>query len=180
MRLLAICAATALHFAFIAPGLAQLPPLPGAGPAGARLPNDQIEGTVFEYRGKLTGTPRAEDKDRKLEGKFRIEGSAILDVSPTFALPSKDEVKKAVGGIVAGKGIDIKLPSAPQQKRLGEYRKITGGKLRLDFNDKESLSGIMIIQPKKKTEDVWIGTFAEREGTKTVRNWEVELRPIED
>jgi hypothetical protein len=158
---------------------AQLP-FPPKGGEGQRLPNDNVEGTVFEYYGKLQGTPKNEDEDRKLAGKFRIEGSAVFDVSPTFALPSKGEVKKAVDGIVAGKGANLKLPSGPQQKRLGEYRKISTGKLRFDFNDKESLHGIMIVQKKKNTDDVYIGTFTEREGTKVMRTWEVELRPIQD
>ena len=126
---------------------AQLP-FPKGGD-GQRVPNDNVEGTVFQYYGKLQGTPKKEDEDRKLAGKFRIEGSAVFDVSPTFALPSKGEVKKVVEGIVGGKGVNLKLPSGPQQKRLGEYHKISTGKLRFDFNDKESLHGIMIVQKKK-------------------------------
>ena len=161
-----------------ATSIAQLPAPPA--PPGQRLPDDQIEGTIFEYQGKLAGTPRKEDEDRKLSGKFRVEGSAVFDVSPTFALPSKDQVKKAVDGVVAGKGVNLKLPAPTQQKRLGEYRSISGGKLRFDFNDKESLNGIMVVSRKKKTEDVWVGTFTEREGTRVVRTWEIELRPIQD
>jgi len=160
------------------PSVAQLPAPPA--PTGARAPDDQIEGTIFEYQGKLSGTPKKEDEERTLAGKFRIEKSAVFDVSPTFALPSKDQVKKAVDGVVAGKGVNLKLPPAPQQKRLGEYRTITGGKLRFDFNDKESLNGIMVVGKKKKTDDVWIGTFTERDGTKVIRTWDVELRPIQD
>jgi hypothetical protein len=162
----------------VAPSVAQLP-LPPA-PTGARAPDDQIEGTIFEYQGKLNGAPKKDDEERKLAGKFRIEKSAVFDVSPTFALPSKEQVKKAVDGVVAGKGVNLKLPAPPQQKRLGEYRTITGGKLRFDFNDRESLNGIMVVGKKKKTDDVWIGTFTEREGTKVVRTWDVELRPIQD
>jgi hypothetical protein len=157
---------------------AQLP-LPPA-PTGQRAPDDQIEGTIFEYQGKLAGTPKKEDAERKLTGKFRIEGSAVFDISPTFALPSKDQVKKTVDGVVAGKGVNLKLPPPPQQKRLGEYRPISGGKLRFDFNDKESLNGIMVVSRKKKTDDVWIGTFTERDGTRVVHTWDIELRPIQD
>ena len=83
-------------------------------------------------------------------------------------------------GVVAGKGVELKLPAPPQQKRLGEYRSISGGKLRFDFNDKESLNGIMVVSRKKKTDDVWIGTFTEREAGRVVRTWDVELRPIQD
>lgn len=159
--------------------IAQLPPLPKPGD-GQREVNDQIEGTIFEYRGTLSSDAEKKADNKSLAGKFRIEGSAVLDVSPTFALPSKEEVKRLAGKVIEGKGIDLKLPAPPQQKRLGEYRKISGGKLRFDFNDKESLQGIMIIWKKKKTDDVYIGTFDEREGTKTIRKWDVEVRPIED
>ncbi|MDX1948313.1 MAG: hypothetical protein SFU86_23185 [Pirellulaceae bacterium] len=159
--------------------LAQLPPLPKPGES-QREANDQIEGTIFEYKGTPSSDLEKKDANKTLAGKFRIEGSAVLDVSPTFALPSKEEVKRLAGKVVEGKGIDLKLPAPPQQKRLGEFRKISGGKLRFDFNDKESLQGIMIIWKKKKTDDVYIGTFDEREGTKTVRKWDVEVRPIED
>jgi len=76
---------------------------------------------------------------------------------------------------VGGKGPNLKLPSGPQQKHLVEYHKISSGKLRFDFNDKDSLHGIMIVQ-KKNTDDVYLGTFTEREGT----TWDVELRPIQD
>jgi hypothetical protein len=172
------CLAIVLCGSFPTMCMAQLPAPPA--PAGQRLPDDQIEGTIFEYQGKLTGTPRKEGADRKLAGKFRIEGSAVFDISPTFAVPSKEQVKKAVDGVIAGKGGNLKLPAPPQQKRLGEFRAITGGKLRFDFNDKESLNGIMVVSRKKKTEDVWIGTFTEREETRVVRTWDVEWRPIQD
>src|SRR6476660_8256577 len=104
----------------VAASTAQLP-LPPA-PTGQRVPDDQSEGAIFEYQGKLAGTPKKEDAERKLTGKVRIEGSAVFDISPTFALPSKDQVKKAVDGVVAGKGVNLKLPPPPQQKCLGEYR----------------------------------------------------------
>ena len=38
----------------------------------------------------------------------------------------------------------------------------------------------MIVQKKKNTDDVYIGTFTEREETKVIRTWDVELRPIQD
>jgi hypothetical protein len=179
VRVIILCGVICVAIGLRPSPITAQPPLPPA-PTGARAPDDQIEGTIFEYQGKLNGTPKKEDAERQLSGKFRIEGSAVFDVSPTFALPSKDQVKKAVDGIVAGKGVNLKLPAPPQQKRLGEYRSITGGKLRFDFNDKQSLNGIMVVGKKKKTDDVWIGTFTEREGTKVIRTWDVELRPIQD
>lgn len=155
------------------------PPLPGLNKGPGRLPDDNVEGSIWEYEGKLKGTPKAGEKELELEGKFRLEGTAIFDVSPTLALPTTDEVKKTVKKVVDGKKVDLKLPAGPQQNRLGEYKKISGGKIRLDFKDKE-MNGIMVIWPKKGASGVWIGTFDQREGTKTVREWDVEVRQIED
>ncbi len=220
--------------------------LTGQSDSLPRLPDDQIEGTVWEYYGTLKPTkssaakpaasnkaaaketpakepaskdlpkflpkdapkkggpegkepgksapeapsdedgplPRAEvdanEETPLLEGQFRTEGKAIFDISTRFRLPDRKKVEEVVEAAKKGKLKDIKLPSAPQQKRIGEYREIQGNKLRLDFNDKEGLHGLMIIWRKKNTEDVWIGTFAEKQGTKTIRQWNVELRPIED
>lgn len=157
------------------------PPLPGRGDGNMkRLPNDQVEGTIFEYKGTLKGKPKEGEEVPALAGKFRIEGTAILDVSPTFKVPSKEEVGKVTKKLAEGKGADVKLPGGPQQKRLGQYHKTGTGKMRLDFDDKDTLHGTMILTRKQKTEDVWIGTYTEKEGKKTVRTWQVEVRPIED
>ncbi|MGC3968506.1 MAG: hypothetical protein QM775_14345 [Pirellulales bacterium] len=179
--------ATALVVAlgFTTSASAQLPgppvpvPVPGGGNGKnlARLPDDQIEGTIFEYKGTFKRGEAAEDV---LEGKFRLEGSAIFDVGGTFRAPSQAELEKIKQKILSGKGGDIRLPGGPQQKRLGQYQKISGGRLRLDLDDKESLNGTMLINRKKGTDDIWIGTFAEKEGTKVIRTWQVQLRPIED
>lgn len=158
------------------------PPLPPAGNL-QRLPDDQVEGTIFEYKGTLKSKPKEGEELPVLEGKFRIEESAIFDVSPTFKLPSKDEVKKIAEDVAKGSGPELKLPAAPQQKRLGQYRKIARGKMRLDFNDPDSLQGIMILMLQKKTGDVWVGNFTEKreqDGKKVSHNWQVEVRPIED
>ena len=156
---------------------AQLP-LPGLD--GKRAPDDQIEGSIWEYKGTLEKKPKEGEEVPKLEGKFRLEDAAIFDVSPTFKIPTKAEVKKVIDKVAAGQGADVKLPALPQQKRIGEFRKLTGGKIRFDFNDKDSLHGLMIIWQKKKTDNVWMGTYSEREGNKVIRTWEVELRQIED
>ncbi|MDA0808887.1 MAG: hypothetical protein O2945_03855 [Planctomycetota bacterium] len=146
-----------------------------------RLPDDQIEGTIWEYKGKLNSKPKEGEKIPKLEGKFRTEGKAIFDINERLALPKPGDVKKVVESIRTGDDLpDLKLPSKPQVRRLGQYRKLSSGKLRLDFDDKESLNGIMIIWKKAKTADVWMGTYSEKKGSKTVRSWIVELRPIED
>lgn len=152
------------------------PPLPKPG---ERLPDDSIEGTIWEYEGKLKGTPKEGEDKLELEGKFRIEGSAIFAVSGTITLPSAEEVKKTVKKVTEGKKIELKVPEGPQQNRIGEYKKISNGRYRLDFKDKESLNGIMIIW-QRKDDAVWIGSFEQKENGKTVRNWDVQLRAIED
>ncbi|QDT62981.1 hypothetical protein [Calycomorphotria hydatis] len=154
---------------------------PPFGPdLGKRLPDDSVEGTIWEYK----CTPKANVKEGETiptrEGKFRFEDSAILDVSPRFKLPGKDEVKGTIDSLIRGEAPEIKLPEGPQQKRLGQYRKLRGGKYRLDFDDPESLHGLMIIWKKKNTNDVWMGTYNEMEKKKIVSRWVVELRPIED
>jgi len=171
-----------MGLAFVGQAVAQPPlPMPGGGGGNLqRLPDDQVEGTIFEYKGTLKSKPKEGEEVPVLEGKFRIEGTAILDVSPTLRVPSKEEVDKVAKKVAEGKGADVKLPGGPQQKRLGQYHKTGTGKMRLDFDDKDSLHGTMILTKKGKTEDVWIGTYTEKEGKKIVRQWKVEVRPIED
>lgn len=167
---------------FAVPVLGQLP-LPALKQKQgnlARLPNDQVEGTIFEYKATPKKKSKNPDDPTELEGKFRIEGKALFDVSRTVDLPSKGEVKKKFESIRKGKRPSIKLPAPPQQKRIGQFRKLRSGKYRLDFDDKESLYGIMIMGKKPGTSDVWIGTFSQKEGKRTVREWIVNLRPIED
>src|SRR5262249_8541824 len=72
-------------------GLAQAkPPLPipgggGGGKTLKRLPDNTVEGIIFEYKGTLKSKPKeGEEAPAPLEGKFRIEKTAIFDVSPTF------------------------------------------------------------------------------------------------
>lgn len=159
------------------------PPVPVPAPSGgggARLPDDQIEGTIFEYKATLKPSAKAGEEVPTLEGKFRIEDSAVFDVSPTVKVPSAAEVEKAGEKLAAGKGGEVKLPAPPQQKRLGQYHRISSGRIRLDLNDKDSLHGIMILQRQKNTDDVWFGTYTEKDGNKTGRVWQVEVRPIED
>ncbi len=181
MRLWLIAAIAVLAFSLEATAFAQLPfPKPGNSSNLARLPNDQVEGTIFEYKGTPKKKPKEGEEVKDLDGKFRLEGTAIFDVSARFSLPARDDVKKVAKKFLNGDKIELKLPEGAQQKRLGEYRKISGGKYRLDFNDKESINGIMIIWKKKDTNGVWLGTFSEKEGKRTVRQWTVELRGLED
>ncbi len=68
-----------------------------------RLPNDNVEGTVWEYKGVLEkGKASAADGDGdepKLTGHFRTEGEAIFAVTTGLKLPSRKEVKKIVASV---------------------------------------------------------------------------------
>lgn len=156
-------------------------PLPPVGGGNlARLPNDQIEGTIWEYK----ATPKAKylkgEKTDELKGKFRLEEDAIFDLGARLTLP-EDGPKELFEKLKSGGEIELKLPGGPQQKRIGEYRKLdNGGKYRLDFDDKESLHGIMIIWKKEKTSDVWIGSYRAMDGKEVKAEYMVELKPIED
>lgn len=147
---------------------------------GQRLPDDNVEGTIFEY--KLTPKKKTEDGGPldELEGQFRIEGSAVFAVNASIKLPSPDDAKKALRDLKKGKAPTIKAPSRPQQKRIGEYRKLSGKKRRFDFDHKDSLHGLMIVWPKKNTRDVWMGNYKHKEGKKVVMEYSVIVRPIED
>jgi hypothetical protein len=145
-----------------------------------RLPDDDVEGAVWEYRGTPKKKPKEGDEVAELKGQFRIEGTAIFDASPRIKLPSRGEARKVLDSIRKGQAPSLKAPTAPTPKRIGEYRKLSNSKRRLDFNDEESLNGIMIIWRKKNTADVWMGTYKQRQAGKTTREWQVELRPIQD
>lgn len=178
LRLPLLLVACAAVFGLADTADAQLPiPLPVPGNNnGQRMPDDSVEGVIFEYKGTFKRGETAESE--VLEGKFRLEKAAIFDVGGTFRAPSQAELEKIKNKLV--KGGEIPLPPKPQQKRLGQFQKTGGNKLRLEFDDKETMNGTMLLYYKKGTTDVWIGTFAEKEGTKVVRTWQVTVRPIED
>jgi len=180
--LFAVMFAAGVTFAgFVADAAAQLPvpppPVPGNN-NGQRLPDNTVEGIIFEYKGTFKRGEAAESE--VLEGKFRLEKSAIFDVGGTLRAPSAAELEKIKDKILSGKGGEIPLPPKPQQKRLGQFHKTDGNKLRLEFDDKDSMFGTMLLYKKKDTADTFVGTFQEKEGTKVVRTWQMTVRPIED
>jgi hypothetical protein len=150
-----------------------------------RLPNDNVEGTVWEYKGvlekgKAAADEKAEDGDEpKLSGHFRTEGEAIFAVTTGLKLPSRKEVKKIVDSVREGQPQEVPLPNA-EPKRIGEYKLSRSGKLALDFNDEEGLFGKLVLRRKKGTDSVWIGDFQEKEGKRTVRTWQMEVRSVKD
>ena len=123
---------------------AQLPnPFKASGSkAGNRLPDDDIEGTIWEYKGTLKKQTKTNAKAKELKGRFRLEDQKVLDVGRRLPIPSKKDVKKTVEKLRSGELDEIKLPEGPQVKRLGQFRRLSRGRIRLDLDDKDSLNGI--------------------------------------
>jgi hypothetical protein len=88
-------------------------------------------------------------------------------------------VKKIVDSVREGEPQEIPLPNA-EPKRIGEYKLSRSGKLALTFNDEEGLFGKLVLRRKKGTDSVWIGDFQEKEGKRTVRTWQMEVRSVKD
>ncbi|MEQ8835428.1 MAG: hypothetical protein RID07_01340, partial [Lacipirellulaceae bacterium] len=163
----------------------------------SRMPNDQIEGTIWEYKGVLkTGKmpekkEEAKEKDAKpappfakelakklgkdeegeakdgkkksnkkpeISGNFRTEESAIFAASRSIKLSKRGSAKENLKQLLTGEKNEISMPEKSRPKRIGQYHRIRDGKMKLEFDDKNSLHGYMILQLKKKTKDVWIGT----------------------
>jgi hypothetical protein len=152
---------------------------PGEGDTLDRLPDDQIEGTIWEYKGKPKFKPKPGEKKPELEGRFRIEDEAIFAVSRRVKVPARGELKERLEEL-RGEGGEAALPEGAQQKRIGEYSKLSKGRIRMEFDDEKSLHGIMVLKLKKDTTDVWIGEYTEVVDEKKGRKWDIELRPIED
>lgn len=171
-------------FGLSTPAVAQLPPppipVPGPSSNGARMPDNTVEGVIFEYSGTLDLASKGKGEDKPLEGRFRLEKTAIFDLSPTMRLPTKAEVEKVVEGVQSGDPGKIKLPEKPQQKRLGQFQKTGSGRLRLDFDNKEAMVGTMMLFKEKGNTDVWVGTFTERIDGRAGRVWKIKARPVED
>lgn len=143
-----------------------------------RLPDDQIEGTVWEYTATVS-KDSADDEPEAMKGRFCTEGEAVFDLRRRLPIPTRGEVEETIESIRAGELDEISLPEGAQQKRIGEYR-YAKGKLLITFNDPKSLHGTMNLRKKKKTDTVWIGQYLEKEKKRVVQKWSVEVRPIED
>ncbi|SFI09285.1 hypothetical protein [Planctomicrobium piriforme] len=177
MRSLVFPLAITLGFLINGFAAAQPVPLPSLG---NRTPDDTVEGAIWEY--KATAKKEGDTSGEMLEmsGKFRTEKSAIFDLGARGILPPKKDVDKAIEAAKKGELTEVKLPAPPQQKRIGDFQKVKGGRLKLNFTDPETLDGVMFIWPKKDTNDVWMGNYRQRKDGKFIQDWIVELRPIED
>ena len=145
-----------------------------------RMPNDQIEGTVWEYHSTKYHF-RLEDGEqaRQLEGRFRVEGNAIFLDKQVVSTASREQRVAQLKRLAQGGG-EVAIPNGPEEKRIGEYRKIDGAKYRFEFHDDEGLHGILIAWPKEGSPGVWLANYYEKDGNQTTGKWSMELRGIED
>ncbi len=88
-----------------------------------RLPDDQVEGTVWEYKGTLKDKVPEGEEAPELSGYFRTEGKAIFDVGKRLPIPEKKDVDKAIDSFKKGKVKDFKLP--PDHSKSGWASTVT-------------------------------------------------------
>lgn len=135
-----------------------------------RRPNDQIEGTIFEY------TAVRSESSEDLSGRFRIEERGIYSVSREVA---PQELRRAVRDALAN-GNRLSLPTTPQENRIGDVIPMMDGRYKLDFVDFEDLPGFAVIWPKKDRPGVWMGYFQELTDGKSGERWTIEIRESQD
>ena len=146
-----------------------------------RRPNDQIEGTIWEYKStKYKSKLEKGQEAPKISGKFRIEGNAVFAVEKTVKVKSRDDRRSRLKKIAQGEGGEVSVPSGAEPKRIGEYKRTDDGKIKFTFDDPNSLHGTMIVQLQKDSRSVWQGNYYQKEGKKTTGKWLVELRAVED
>ncbi|MEK6259542.1 MAG: hypothetical protein AABP62_13070 [Planctomycetota bacterium] len=157
-----------------------------------RRPNDDLEGTVWQYRAtrKEKGGKETEEKEIVLEGRFRIEEKGVFEADKQIELPGKrlpglrkndkGEGKAAGDSKDDSKGKSVTVPSA-KGRRVGDVTKLSDGKTKLVIEAKDfPLQGIVLVWPKKDRPGVWMGTYQERKNDKNGDKWVIELRESED
>ena len=153
------------------PASAQLP-LPPRADSVPRLPNDNIEGSIWQFK----ATKRGEEKP--IEARFRVSDGAILEV------PTPPEVKPGEGKTPPERVKEVleKLGPKVADKRIGDLEKMANGKTKLVFNE-GPLLGQAIITPVKDKTGVWSGEYRQRTDPATQKLgpiWKLELRHAED
>jgi hypothetical protein len=153
------------------PAGAQLP-LPPRADSVPRLPNDNIEGSIWQFK----ATKRGEEKP--IEARFRVSDGAILEV------PTPPEVKPGDGKTPPERVKEVleKLGPKVADKRIGDLEKMANGKTKLVFNE-GPLLGQAIITPVKDKTGVWSGEYRQRtdpSNQKLGPIWKLELRHAED
>ncbi|MEN1681537.1 MAG: hypothetical protein AAGJ46_18300 [Planctomycetota bacterium] len=151
-----------------------------------RRPNDDVEGTIWDYKGKLTkgeiDGKKAGDKDvPALEGMWRLEGEAIFAVGATLRTPGAGERGRLRESLRSGKSTTIKMQSG-KPKRVGQYRISDSGRLifTLDDESEGGLFGTLTLRKDKDQKTVYFGDFKEKEGKKTIRTWRMTVRKVQD
>ncbi|WP_146585661.1 hypothetical protein [Posidoniimonas polymericola] len=144
-----------------------------------RRANDDLEGTVWEYTAEYDGhVKEGEAKPKDRTGRFRTEGEAVFEVGRRLTAPNAGGGLRARAQALQQSTGEVPLPTT-QVKRIGEYRR-NKEKLIIDFDDEDSLHGVMVLRRKKDTRTVWHGDYREKEGKRVVSEWKVEVRKIED
>lgn len=153
------------------PAYAQLP-LPPRTDSVPRLPNDNIEGSIWQFK----ATKRGEEKP--IEARFRVSDGAILEV------PTPPDVKPGDGKTPPERVKEVleKLGPKVADKRIGDLEKMANGKTKLVFNE-GPLLGQAIITPVKDKTGVWSGEYRQRidpNNQKLGPIWKLEMRHAED
>lgn len=139
-----------------------------------RLPNDQIEGAVWQYRATRKGA------EEELTGRFRVDEKLVFALEAEVRLPERPREGRPLQRLVEGNPATLKLPEPPQQKRIGECKTLSSGRVRIDFQPDSPLPGYVIVRPKKDAKDVWWGTYQAKKGDQPGLKWDIELRKAED
>ena len=146
-------------FSFAAPANSQI--LPRRDGDSPRSNNNEIEGTIWEYKVVPTKKPKGEqsEDDGVIRGKLRIKGNAIYEVAEEKARRPR---------------------SAEDEHRIGDVTKRKVGQAvetQLRFDDHPKLDGRAVLKNSARQEGgVWPGSYTAKDGTK----YKIELRRGED
>jgi len=155
------------------------PPLPGESGTKSRLPNDQIEGAVWQYRAVQK---QKDGTENVKEGNFRIEEKGIYRTDTIVKVPPVEKPGKIFDAIKSGQGGTVKIPQPnPKGDRIGDVTKLSDGKTKLVFIDKDfPLQGNVIVWAKKDRPGVLMGYVAGKDSDKAGERWTLELRELKD
>lgn len=148
-----------------------------------RRPNDNVEGTIWEYEGELEKGELDGKKEASIAGKFRVEGTGIYAVGRSIRLTGKQDRKKLLEDLRNGGSRTFKTPDGTPT-RIGDVKSSKKSRITLDFDDERddpnALFGTMVLRLKKDLKNVYIGDYQEKEGKKTVRTWQMTVRKVQD
>jgi hypothetical protein len=105
---------------------------------------NEVEGALWVYTATIA------KQDKKLSGKFRIDGRAIF-------------------------AANARRVAAEQEKRIGDAIVVKGKPMQLSFTDSPDLDGRAILEWNSKL-GMWVGHYDEKNG----KRWKFELRRGDD